>query len=104
MKKNNNKKYCDKYNKKINQYLENDVFILFYMDISKCYYAKEALNLIKKSKVKYKGFLINRSPDELPNLINCLKTKINGHKTLPMIFYKGEFIGGYSDLKLILEN
>lgn len=98
---------CDKYNRKILEYKNEDIFVVFYMDRDNCIYSYKAIELLKGKQKSFKGYLIKRNKggkDKLNELLYCLEknksqTHFNtGHHTLPIIFYRGEFIGGYDDL------
>lgn len=103
----NMKNNCDKYNKKISEYKKDDIFVVFYMDRSKCIYSYNTIELLKRKQKSFKGYLVKRGngKDKLKDLLPCLKkTKTSTHfdikhHTLPIIFYKGKFIGGYTELK-----
>ncbi len=105
------KNNCDKYNRKILEYKGRDIFVVFYMDRDACVYSYKAIELLKRKQKSFKGYLIKRNKgqkDKLDELLYCLE-KSKGqthfdvkHHTLPIIFYKGKFIGGYDDLKSFL--
>jgi glutaredoxin len=102
VKKQNNS--CDKYTTKILENKEHNLFIVFYMDT--CPYSMGALNTLEAHKMSYKAYEIQRFPnDKLPKLFQCLtKTATETEfdlefKTMPAIFHKGKFVGGFSDLK-----
>lgn len=94
---------CDKYNKKIIDNKDNDIFIIFYSDW--CGICKATLDFFKENKLSYKGYNIDKIDGNLNKLIQCLTKKKDitdfnpTHKTRPVIFKKGKFIGGLSDLK-----
>ena len=99
---------CDKYNRKILEYKNRDIFVVFYMDRGDCIYSYKAIELLKGKKKSFKGYLIKRNKDgkdKLNELLYCLEknksqTRVNiKHHTLPIIFYRGKFIGGYNNLK-----
>lgn len=105
---NQNEDYiCDKYNKKILHYKDKNIFIVFYSDW--CPYCKKAINLLKKEEYSFKGYNIDKINGDLDTLLKCLKSKQNitgfkkEHKTRPIIFKYGKFIGGYADLVFHLE-
>lgn len=95
----------DKYNKKI---LNNNVdFIIFYKNVEYCGYSKNSIELLKKSGYPFKGYCVKdpfANVDRKDNLIKCLKDNSDltgfdhSHNTLPIIFYKGKFVGGYTEL------
>jgi len=93
---------CDKYNNKIKQYKDDDLFIIFYNP--DCPYCKNAFKYMEDKGFAYKGYIIDKYPDERDKLLECLmKDKENNgfrsdHTTVPIIFYKGKFVGGYTDL------
>ena len=78
-----------------------DYYILFYSE--RCGYSIRALELLRSSKVKYKAYDIEKKFDSLDhllgllNLIKDINFNIN-HQTRPVIFYRGKFIGGYTEL------
>ena len=90
----------DKYTTKI---LDNDdKFVVFYSEW--CGYSKSAVDLLKKHKIAHKKYKIDKIKGQLEKLLECfnktkLLTKYNcDHKTRPIIFHKGKFLGGYDDL------
>lgn len=93
----------DKYNKKILQYRDKDLFVIFYSP--ECPYCQKAIELLKTKNMSFKGYNINNINGGLEKLLYYLnlqekKTKFNvNHKTKPIIFYKGTFIGGFSELE-----
>jgi glutaredoxin len=80
-----------------------DIYTVFYSDW--CGYSKSALELLKKNKLPYKGYKIDKIDGQLDGLLDKLKNTKNltkfeeFHKTRPVIFYNGEFIGGFQELK-----
>jgi len=92
----------DKYNKKILQYKNDDVFIIFYSEW--CQYCQKTIELFDKKKLSYKAYDIDKIEGDIEVLLKYLKkwssiTQFNKtHKTRPIIFYKGKFVGGYDDL------
>lgn len=91
----------DKYTKKIMS--NKDIYTVFYSDW--CGYSKSALELLKKNKLLYKGYKIDKIEGQMEELLKKLKdtkhlTKFDeSHKTRPIVFYNGEFIGGFQELK-----
>lgn len=81
---------CDKYHKKINSV--KGKYVIFYL--SYCKYCISALELMKEKKVGFKGYEIGERDKK--GFMECM-SKYN-HKTYPMIFYDGEFIGGWTEL------
>lgn len=66
--------------------------------INNCIFCKLAKDLLKKNNIKYDETIINND-----NIFEELKEKTK-HKTLPQIFINEKFIGGYMELKKIIEN
>lgn len=91
-----------------NKINNNQDFIIF--GLSTCRYCKEAIMLLKNKNIKYKNYYIDKYNNlffkvfqELSELypnFNIDKT----HKTVPVIFYKKKFVGGYTELKKILNS
>ena len=96
----------DNINKKIQKYKDNNIFIIFYSEW--CPFCKNTFKLLNKYKKSFKGYDIDKLGGK-DVLINKLKLEkdITGydtnHTTRPIIFYKGKFIGGFSDLKSFIE-
>jgi glutaredoxin len=66
---------------------------------STCPYCIKTIELLKKYP-KSLFVEIDTEPQTLfgkSNLLNILKSEINGHTTVPIVFDKGKFIGGASD-------
>ena len=93
---------CDKYNKKIISYNNENVFIIFYRP--DCMFCINSLKLLKINKLQFKGYNVNNIKNS-KNMFDCFKLEKNTtyynetHRTIPTIFYKGKFIGGYTELK-----
>ena len=90
----------DKYTTKI---IENkDKFTIFYSDW--CGYSSSAIELLKKNDKPFKGYKIDKINGGIRVLTKCLSdskeiTSFNeNHKTRPVIFYDGKYIGGYTEL------
>ena len=72
--------------------------------LSTCIYTKKALELLKTRKISFKYYSI----DNYYNLFFKILLEIskqypnykinNLHKTVPVIFYKKKFFGGYKEL------
>lgn len=83
----------------------NTYVIFFTYD---CFYSIKALDLLRQSGEKYKGYDIDTIDGGLTKLLKVLneqKKIINfdpNHRTKPIIFLNGKFIGGYDDLKKYL--
>ena len=101
---------CNKYIAKIKKYINDDIYIVFFMDRSRCFYSRSAINLLKDRGLSYKGYEIDRKNDKLPELLECLRNNEDDiefneyHRTLPIIYHKGIFIGGFTDLQKRLDN
>lgn len=96
----------DKVNKKIQQYKNSDLFIVFYNDW--CSFSKRALELLERKKISFKAYDIDNigGIDKVLTYLKKEKDLTNfdvNHKTRPIIFYKGKFIGGYSELSSFIE-
>lgn len=98
---------CDKYTRKILKYKDLDLYVVFYSDW--CPYCKTAFELLKNKDKSFKGYNIDKINGQLDTLLECFnnnKDKIQfneTHKTRPIIFFKGQYIGGYDKLKSKLE-
>lgn len=100
---------CNKYYQKIEDYKNYDLFVIFYM--KGCPFCQEALDTLEQKDRSYKAYQIERSPvDKLPKLLGCLHQNSSAtgfstnHKTVPIVFYQGKFIGGLDKLKKYLAN
>lgn len=67
--------------------------------INDCIFCQLAKELLKKKNIKYNEIIITSDN----NILDKLKDKTK-HKTLPQIFINNKFIGGYMELKKIIEN
>lgn len=93
----------DKLYDKINN---NTHFIIF--GLSTCIFCRKTIELLESKNIKYKYYLI----DDFYNLffetfknLSHIYPNLNidsTHKTVPVIFYKKNFIGGYTSLNSIL--
>lgn len=79
----------------------NDVIVF---GLENCGYCKNTKFFLKSNNINYKYYSIDDSKDLFFKLFTKLSTvhielNINtNHKTVPVIFYKKKFIGGYTDL------
>jgi glutaredoxin 3 len=62
-----------------------------------CGYCKAAKSLLKEKKQKF----VEHDVSEISNVNSCLSNLTKEYQLYPMIFKKGKFIGGFSDLKEI---
>ena len=80
----------------------NDKYVMFYSEW--CSYSQKAINKIKSSGEKYKFYdidVVDNGMDLILDDLNKNASKVNfnpKHLTRPVIFYKGKFVGGYSEL------
>jgi glutaredoxin 3 len=58
-----------------------------------CPYCIKAKAFLTEKKISFKVIDLTHQPDEL----KALKNK-TGWQTVPQIFFKGKFIGGYTDM------
>lgn len=76
--------------------------------LSYCGYCKSAIKFLKKKDVPFKYYQIDKYYDVFFYILNKLievhpeLAFDTNHKTFPVIFINGKFIGGYSDLIKIL--
>lgn len=81
-------------------------YVIFF--IYGCPYCEKALSLLRNSNVVYKGYNINEIKGGMEYLLMILNKHKDqlyfdpSHKTKPIIFYNGKFIGGFSELSKIL--
>jgi|LakMenEpi03Aug12_release.lakeMendotaPanAssembly.Ray.scaffolds.fasta_scaffold204820_4 glutaredoxin len=98
----------NKYTNKILQYKNKNIYIIFYSPW--CKYSIDAINLLKSKGLSFKGYNIDKIKGEIERLLFYLKQekdiiKFNeNHKTRPIIFHNGKFVGGFTDLELYLKN
>ena len=96
----------DKYNKKIMDYKKENIFIIFYSPW--CKFCTSAIELLKNENKSFKGYNIDNMKGGMDKLLHYLKQQKSltnfkeEHATRPIIFYKGKFIGGLTDLKSYL--
>lgn len=82
-----------------------DKYVIFYVD--GCQYCSDALQLLKKNKLQYRSYNISTIKyvdNDIKKLFELFKQHPNlkfehEHKTKPIIFKKGKYLGGYSELK-----
>lgn len=83
----------------------NTYIIFFTYD---CPYCRRALDLLKRSAVAYKGYDINAIQGGMPKLLDVFNQNnklINfnpNHRTKPIIFNNGIFVGGYTELSQLI--
>jgi len=77
-----------------------DKYVIFYSDW--CGYSMKAIELLKDNKLPFCGYKIDKiGMDKLLNSLikNKVKVKFDEkHKTRPIIFKYGKFLGGYTEL------
>lgn len=93
-------KKISKLYKKIN----NDNVKIVIFGLSYCGYTEEAIKFLKKKKIPYKYYII----DKYYTIFLEMLTKIGkenenleidlNHKTFPIIFLNKKFLGGYNEL------
>lgn len=100
---NKNKLNVEKLYSKINN---NTHYIIF--GLSTCIYCQKTIQLLKSKNIKYKFYIIENYYDlffkTFLNLVHVYPDLdiIQTHKTVPIIFYKKKFIGGFSDLNNLI--
>lgn len=94
-----NSKVIKLYNK-----INNDEKDIIIFGLSDCIYCNNSIKLIKKNNISYKYYLIDKHFNlffklflEVAKLYPYLLINIE-HKTVPVIFYKKKFVGGYNEL------
>ena len=79
-----------------------NTYVIFF--VYECPYCQKALELLRRSNVKYKGYNINDISGGMPTLLRVLGENAEKigfdktHRTKPIIFYDKKFLGGYDDL------
>jgi len=73
-----------------------------------CGYSKSALNLLNESQIPYISVKIEDIDSSLDEIVSGLaksgiKRFDGSHRTRPMIFVDGKFVGGYTELKKLLD-
>ena len=82
--------------------VEPNTYIIFY--VPECTYCQQALDLLRTSNVKYKGYNIHQINGSMQNLLEILKQNAtligfdSSHRTKPIIFLNGKFLGGTREL------
>lgn len=64
-----------------------------------CPFCNRAKRLLDDKKIPYEEVNVDQKPGAREEI-----TKKTGHKTIPQIFVKGEFIGGFSELSALNES
>jgi len=81
---------------------KNSNYVIFYSEW--CHWSMKAVDLLKKHKVKCKGYIIDNIDGGLPFVLKRLKKNkkefhfTENHRTRPLIFKDGQFIGGHDAL------
>lgn len=98
----------NKYVQKIIKYKDSPVYIIFYL--KECPYCHQALDLLRSKNLLYKGYDLTNTKggskkifNELSKAPSDIKFSIK-HNTVPIIFFQGRFIGGYTELKQRLKS
>ena len=80
----------------------NNYYIIF--GLSTCGYCLETKKFLNERNIKYKYYSIDNFKELFFRVlieVSIVHPELNinkTHKTVPVIFYKKKFIGGYSDL------
>lgn len=86
----------------------NDKLVIFYSEL--CPYSRDAVTLAKHSKMPYRTYDIDNVPGGFKSILDIFGNRKNEvgfdstHKTKPIVFYKGKFIGGYNELSKMLKS
>ena len=85
---------------------KTDTYVIFYKKT--CPYCIRALKKLKETNSNYKGYDINKigGTDILLDILKKYHSELNFdpmHRTIPIIFYNGKFIGGSDELIKRLE-
>jgi glutaredoxin len=73
--------------------------------LESCSYCKNSIAYAKEQNLQFKYYSVDKHYNYFMNIIEKLselEPSLNisaDHKTFPVIFYNGKFIGGYNDLK-----
>lgn len=100
---NQNTLNIDKLYQKINN---NTHFVIF--GLSTCVFCKKAIELMESKNIKYKYYLIDDFYNLFFNTFYAMAQYYPNfnidlsHKTVPVVFYKKKFIGGYVNLLNII--
>jgi glutaredoxin len=93
---------CQQVCAKINQYKDKKIYLVFYSQW--CGYSKKALALLESTKTDAKCYIVDKILGSREKLLSCLISDAENtsfdknHKTVPIIFYQGKFLGGYTEL------
>ena len=77
-------------------------YVIFF--VYGCPYCENSLALLKQKNVPFKGYNINDIDGGMFKLLEVLNKNASiigfnsDHRTKPIIFYDGKFIGGYTEL------
>lgn len=94
---------------KLYKKITNDKKEVIVFGLSYCEYCKKTLELLKKKKISYKYYTIDKYFNIFFNVLNeVLKLYPNlgidpNHKTVPVIFLKKKFIGGFTEFRKIFD-
>ena len=91
---------------------DNSGYVIFYSEW--CGWSMKAVSLLEKAGVKCKGYIIDKIKGEIKGDLSLLLERLklnseelkfdNKHKTRPLIFKDGQFIGGHDALVQHLKN
>jgi glutaredoxin len=83
-----------------------DKLVIFYSPW--CPYSKDAVSLARQSGLGYRNYDVDNVPGGFKSILDIFVTRKNevgfnaNYKTRPLVFYKGNFIGGFNELSLML--
>jgi glutaredoxin len=97
-----------KYVNKIIKYKDDNLYVVFYS--STCWHSMRLLNYLKSNKIDFKGYDVNVKPGRFNDLLADLNANSAAvqfdttHRTKPIVFYKGKYIGGATETINLLES
>jgi glutaredoxin 3 len=80
--------------------IENSKFEYLLYTQDACPYCLDAKKILDKKNISYKE--INVKYENRNNIFKKLEKKTNGYKYFPIIFKKNKFVGGFKELKELL--
>lgn len=98
---------------RVNPYIDKiitapvNTFVIFY--VPTCPFSRRALDLLRHKNLPYKGYDIN-TIGGMPKLLAALHAHADlvefnkAHKTKPIIFVNGKFVGGCNELVKLVSN
>lgn len=83
--------------------VDRDTYVIFF--VYGCPYCQDAINILRSNNLRFKAYDIDKIPGGMNTLLNVLNKNRDvirfnpRHRTKPIIFYNGRYLGGFNELR-----